>query len=129
MTQGIGNRRNSLVRSILIAGLLLAGCGEGDKPAAQATGGGEASADSSGAPKVGIPFVTREQYKPVVGKYGGRLVRATLGEPKTFNAITAGETSTTDYTDRMFWGLTREDAFTGEILPLIAESWSTSEDG
>src|SRR5262249_38058033 len=28
-----------------------------------------------------------------------------------------------------FWGLTKENAFTGEIEPLIAESWTTSADG
>jgi peptide/nickel transport system substrate-binding protein len=80
-------------------------------------------------PKVGVPVVTKEQYKPVPGTYGGRFVRATLGEPKSFNPITAGETSTTDFTDRMFQGLTVENPFTGEIEPLIAESWATSDDG
>lgn len=80
-------------------------------------------------PQVGLPAVPRDQYKPVVGKYGGQLVRDTLGEPKSFNPITSGETSTSDYTDRMFDGLTDEDAWTGEIKPLLAESWETSPDG
>ena len=48
--------------------------------------------------KVGIPYVTRDQYKPVVGKYGGQLVRDIPGEPKSFNPITAGETTTSDFT-------------------------------
>lgn len=81
------------------------------------------------APKVGIPFGTREGYKPVVGKYGGRLVRDLLGEPKSFNPITNGESSTFDYTSRIFQGLTDSDAFTGEVVPLLAEKWETSADG
>jgi peptide/nickel transport system substrate-binding protein len=81
------------------------------------------------APKVGIPFGTREGYKPVVGKYGGRIVRDMLGEPKSFNPITASETSTTDYTQRIFQGLTDSDAFTGETTPVLAERWETSADG
>ncbi|HZK79718.1 MAG TPA: ABC transporter substrate-binding protein [Humisphaera sp.] len=79
--------------------------------------------------KVGTPYVPHELYKPVVGKYGGQLVRDTLGEPKSFNPITAGETSTRDYTDRMFEGLTDEDPWTGEVKPMLAESWTTSPDG
>lgn len=79
-------------------------------------------------PQVGKPAAKLADYKPVVGRYGGRIVRDVLGEPKSFNPITAGETSTTDYTDRMFEGLTRTDAFTGEIVPLLAESFSVADD-
>lgn len=79
-------------------------------------------------PQVGKPSVSAEQYKPVVGRYGGRMVRDVLGEPKSFNPITAGETSTTDYTDRMFEGLIRADPFSGLIVPHIAESFSVADD-
>lgn len=80
-------------------------------------------------PDVGIKPVTRDEYKPAPGTVGGRLVIDALGEPKSFNPITSGETSTSDYTNRMFEGLTEEDPFTGEIVPLIAEKWDVSEDG
>ena len=79
--------------------------------------------------KVGVPFIARELYKPVVGKYGGQLVRDVLSEPKSFNPITAGETSTTDFTDRMFQGLTDSDAWTGEAIPSLAESWTVDASG
>ena len=79
--------------------------------------------------KVGIPYVTRDQYKPVVGKYGGQLVRDSLGEPKSFNPITAGETSSSDYTGRIFAGLTDVDPWTSQAIPSLAESWTTSADG
>jgi peptide/nickel transport system substrate-binding protein len=81
------------------------------------------------APKVGVPFVTIDQYKPIVGKYGGRLVRTILGEPKSFNPITENETSSSDFTVRIFEGLTYENAFTGANEPWLAESWSVSDDG
>src|SRR4051812_24972433 len=80
-------------------------------------------------PTVGAPYVSRDQYKPVVGKYGGRLIRSSLSEPKSFNPIVASETSTTDYTIRMFEGLTTQDAFTGEVIPLLAEKWEVAADG
>lgn len=81
-----------------------------------------------GPPKFGEPFVTKDQVKYEVGKYGGRIVRDTLGEPKSFNPITAGETSTTDYTARIFQGLTDEDFWTGEIIPVLADSWEVAPD-
>jgi len=78
---------------------------------------------------VGKPFFTKDQVQWEVGKYGGRLVRDSLGEPKSFNPITAGETSTTDFTVRIFQGLTRIDWWTGEVVPLLAERWEVADDG
>ena len=107
-----------------------------NRPEGKSDGGATtqaASTQTSGGkwtvPQVGTPYVTKEQYKPVVGKYGGRLVRSNLSEPKSFNPITSGETSTTDYTGRIFQGLTEPDPFTGEIRPLLAEKWEVSDDG
>ena len=80
-------------------------------------------------PQVGQPYFTKDQYKPIPGKYGGKIVRATLGEPKSFNPIVASETSTTDFTQRIFQGLTDEDVFTGGIKPALAESWEVAPDG
>ncbi len=80
-------------------------------------------------PQIGIQAISRDQYKPVVGKYGGRIIRDTLGEPKSFNPITSGETSTTTFTARVFQGLTDIDAFTGDVKPLLAEKWEVADDG
>lgn len=74
-------------------------------------------------------FLTKDQVKFEIGRYGGRLVRDSLGEPKSFNPITAGETSTTDYTDRIFQGLIDEDPWTGEMVGVIADRWEVAEDG
>ena len=93
--------------------------------------GGTQAADVTAAPmvRIGLPHATKEQYKPAVGRYGGRLVRDQLGEPKSFNPIVASETSTTDYTQRIFEGLTRSNAFTGDDEPGLAESWEVAPDG
>jgi peptide/nickel transport system substrate-binding protein len=106
------------------------GCDRGDA-SAPAGGGGAATTQSaeSTAPKVGIPVGTKATYKPVPGKYGGRKVEDSLGEPKSFNPIVASEMSTVEYTARMFEGLTRASAFTGELEPGLAEKWSVAEDG
>jgi peptide/nickel transport system substrate-binding protein len=124
---------------VLLAMSLVAGC-DRKKDDAGASGSSTAvpSASPATAPaaaahtsaiKVGVPYVTRDQYKPVVGKYGGQLVRDIPGEPKSFNPITAGETSTTDFTQRIFQGLTDEDPWTGATIPALAEKWENSEDG
>src|SRR5687767_9687469 len=106
------------------------GDGTGTNPSSPTTRAATTqSGGAAGIPQVGIPIGTKETYKPVVGKYGGRIIRDQLGEPKRFNPIVASETSTTDYTQRMFEGLTRSNSFTGETEPGLAESWEVAEDG
>jgi len=60
---------------------------------------------------------------------GGRLVVSELGAPKTFNPITAGESSSTDITRFLFWGLLNFDAAAQQVLPGLAQSWTNSADG
>jgi peptide/nickel transport system substrate-binding protein len=117
--------------------MFLFGCGrDSDDTASVVTSSGASTQPAAGAadtgitsPDVGIKAMTPEQFKPVVGTYGGRIVRDTLGEPKSFNPVTAGETSTTEYTGRIFQGLTDTDPFTGEVMPLLAEKWEVADDG
>ena len=117
----------------LVAAGVSAGCDrEKNKssPSQQAPGGQSGdSAGTASVPKVGVPFFTKETYKPVVGTRGGRIVRDTPGEPKSFNPITSGESSTSEYTMFIFEGLTGLDPFTAETKPGLAESWTVSEDG
>ena len=63
------------------------------------------------------------------GKYGGQLILATTSDPKSFNEITAKETSTSLVTDLIFEGLTTTNAFTAKVEPNLARSWEISEDG
>jgi peptide/nickel transport system substrate-binding protein len=118
----------------LVSLLFVTGCKRDGGSTESAPGSGTpATTRAAGAkfaiPRVGQPFTPREQYKPVPGKYGGKLVRDSLGEPKSFNPITSGETSTSDYTERMFEGLTTTDMWTDAAKPVLAEKWEHSEDG
>jgi peptide/nickel transport system substrate-binding protein len=132
--------RSSILLALFasLASLALIGCERSSSPSASSSSSSSstqpATTETSGGPvavpNVGIKaFTSAAQYKPVVGKYGGRLVRDALGEPKGFNPITEGEMSTAEFTLRMFQGLTETDPFTGETRPSIATSWETAPDG
>jgi peptide/nickel transport system substrate-binding protein len=100
------------------AGTWMVGCGEGGtsstQPAGEVVKYGPAPQDS---------------YHPKIGRRGGRFVMSSFGEGlKSFNPITAGETSTTDYTARIFEALVFEDPWTREVKPAVAESWEHSDD-
>jgi peptide/nickel transport system substrate-binding protein len=60
---------------------------------------------------------------------GGRLVVSEVGDPKTFNMITADEASSIDIGRFLFWGLLKFDAPSQEVLPALAKSWANSPDG
>ncbi len=66
---------------------------------------------------------------PTPGKYGGRMVVGVRNAPKTFNQITANETSTTDVTNRMYSALIFYNNATGKTEPDLAKSWEKSADG
>ena len=63
-----------------------------------------------------------------LGRKGGRLVVASLSDPKSFNGVVAAETSTTDITSMLESGLARRNQFTLEWEPAMAESWTISAD-
>jgi peptide/nickel transport system substrate-binding protein len=62
------------------------------------------------------------------GVRGGRLVISSFSDPKTFNPITANETSSTDILRFMFGSLVNWDAVNLKPLPGLAESWSVEPD-
>lgn len=62
-------------------------------------------------------------------KHGGKIVLATISDPKSFNPIVAKETSTTAVTNLIFEGLTKTNGVTTEVEPALAASWQISEDG
>ena len=67
---------------------------------------------------------------PTLGKHGGRFVFAVTGNPRTFNAMMANETSTTDITDHhLFTFLVHYDNAKQQLVPMLAKSWETSADG
>lgn len=66
---------------------------------------------------------------PAVGTYGGRFVLGETNNPKTFNAMMASETSSTDITDRLFGFLVDFNLATQEYEPGLAKSWEVTPDG
>jgi peptide/nickel transport system substrate-binding protein len=63
------------------------------------------------------------------GETGGRLVVATIGEPKTFNVIVANEQSSNDVISRMWAGLLSYNNQTQEVIPGLAHAWEVDETG
>jgi ABC-type oligopeptide transport system substrate-binding subunit len=76
-----------------------------------------------------LPQDTMHVATPQAGTYGGRFVIAETSSPKTFNAMMANETSSTDVTDRMFISLTDLDYETQQDYGVLAKSWDMSDDG
>jgi peptide/nickel transport system substrate-binding protein len=67
---------------------------------------------------------------PSLGKHGGRFVFAMTSNPRTFNAIMANETTTTDLTNHhLFTFLVHYDNARQQQIPMIAKSWEVSPDG
>jgi ABC-type transport system substrate-binding protein len=65
----------------------------------------------------------------VPGKPGGRLVIATISDPKTLNPTTANETSSTEVYRLLFAKLARFNWETQTAEPDLAYEWSVAEDG
>jgi peptide/nickel transport system substrate-binding protein len=60
---------------------------------------------------------------------GGRIVIAELGDPKTFDPITANEASSMDIYRMMFWTLLNVESPTQDLKPGLASAWTNSPDG
>ncbi|MCB9771042.1 MAG: ABC transporter substrate-binding protein [Candidatus Omnitrophica bacterium] len=64
-----------------------------------------------------------------LSRYGGTLILSSTSDPKSFNDITAKESSTRSVTGYIFEGLTTMNAVTTQIEPALAERWDVSPDG
>jgi peptide/nickel transport system substrate-binding protein len=62
------------------------------------------------------------------GVRGGRLKISNFSDPKTFNPITANETSSLDLIYWLFEGLVKKNQITHEIEPGMAERWTVEPD-
>jgi peptide/nickel transport system substrate-binding protein len=63
------------------------------------------------------------------GRYGGRFVLGQTGNPRTFNAMMANESSSADITNLTFSSLIDLDNETQQIEPGLAKSWEVAPDG
>lgn len=79
---------------------------------------------------VEINGVEYRQSRGKVGKYGGTIYNSTIGEgPKTFNPWNAKDATSSEMGGLMFDGLVTTDAYTGEVIPLMAKSVEIDESG
>lgn len=91
--------------------------------------GGAGTAGSRFVDSQPMPADAMTVTAPEIGTYGGRFVIAQTSGPKTFNAIMANETSSSDITLLLFCTLADYDNGKQEEYPLLAKSIDTSEDG
>jgi len=76
-----------------------------------------------------LPAEPRVEQLDSVGTYGGRFVLGQTSGPKTFNAMMASETSSTDITGNLFIGLADFDNETQGDKPGLATRWEVGADG
>ena len=96
----------------LALAFLAAGCG-------QVSQGKTAYHDPNPLPPDTLTVPTAE-----VGTYGGRFIIGQTSAPKTYNAIMANESSSTDLTLRMFPALPDYNNATQQDVPGLAKSWT-----
>ena len=70
-----------------------------------------------------------EAFEYTIGKTGGVLTVATISEPLTLNLAIATDTGSSGVLGHLFEGLTEISWLTDEVEPLLAESWTHSDDG
>lgn len=70
-----------------------------------------------------------DTYDLKCGKQGGKLVLSVAGDPKSFNPVVAREATTSTITSHIFESLVTIDHITLEVIPMLARSWTVSDDG
>jgi len=79
---------------------------------------------------VEINSVEYRQARGEVGKYGGTLYSSTIGEgPKTFNPWNSTDATSSLMGEMMFDGLISTDAYTGQVIPMLAKSYEIDKTG
>jgi peptide/nickel transport system substrate-binding protein len=111
--------RSAILTGVLAA--LLSACG--NQPESQSSSSSPTAAGKD-HPLPTPPAIAR----CAPGVRGGRIVMATFADPKTFNPVTANETSSTDIILRINGSLCIVDSPTEQAYPGLAESWSVEPD-
>ncbi len=104
----------------LFLALFLGSCGGGSEELVVEEGATQASQFE------GVAEIRYGDYE--IGKTGGRLVLATLGDPQTFFSALASGSSSAMITQKLYTSLVDRSPQNLEWQPMASESWSFSED-
>ena len=125
-----------LISILIVVGIFLKSCIRADVPEEIienekiATQNQEFNYNFLPSKTVDLNGVEYLQIQVPVGKYGGKLISSTIGEgPKTFNPWNSKDATSSSMADLMFDSLVMTNAYTGEVEPKIAKSFSISKDG
>ncbi len=79
---------------------------------------------------VNINGIEYRQARGKIGKFGGILYSSAIGEgPKTFNPWASKDATSGMVGEMMFDGLVATDAYTGQVIPLLAKSINIDKSG
>ena len=123
------NKILSWIISILILGLCLRACIKQDVPTEYSKSSYDSSIKNVIYPdkykNVTINGIDYLQSQAPLGKFGGELVVSTIGEgPKTFNPCNTKDATSSSMAGLLYDGLLTTNAYTGEVEPLLAKSYS-----
>ena len=117
----------SIVVLILILGLCLKACIRADKPenielqtVENESGIIQYPAQEKNVTINGVDYL---QSQAPVGKFGGRLVLSTIGEPKTFNPCNTKDATSSSMAGMLYDGLVGTNPRTGQVQPQLAKSF------
>ena len=66
------------------------------------------------------------QSQAPVGKFGGRIVLSTIGEPKTFNPCNTKDATSSSMAGMLYDGLVGTNPRTGQVQPQLAKSFEVN---
>lgn len=66
------------------------------------------------------------QSQAPVGKFGGRIVLSTIGEPKTFNPCNTKDATSSSMAGMLYDGLVSTNPRTGQVQPQLAKSFEVN---
>ncbi len=69
------------------------------------------------------------EFSYSVGRSGGSIDYASIGEPLTFNLALSNDSTSSNVLGYLFEGLTETSWLTNQVEPALAESWTHSDDG
>lgn len=122
---------NALSRSFLVlsslGALLLAGCGGQEKFANSNTAVSDQDRTDKSVVSAQDGAVVEPTSTP--GKYGGKMVDASPGDPKTFNLWVAGDATSSGAVGALYSALIERNSYTLEWEPALANLPEVSPDG